>query len=151
MTTKALTCDSPTQRRLRRDACHPHPATLNSLLWTILQPLLLTCVVQTPADSVLQGTEPQLLIESAGHTNHGRTAPASTAYQVITDGGKEFQLGFKDLMKQLNIQHNMSAAYNPQSNGQAGAAVKTILHGLHKAVGDNPHSWDDKLPLVLLG
>jgi hypothetical protein len=74
-----------------------------------------------------------------------------TPSQVITDGGKEFQFSFKDLMKELNIQHNITAAYNPHSNGQAEAAVKTILHGLQKAVGDNPHSWDDKLPLVLLG
>jgi transposase InsO family protein len=70
---------------------------------------------------------------------------------IITDQGREFQFGFESLMRQLGIEHIRSAAYNPQSNGQAEAAVKTILHGLQKAVGDNPHSWDEKLPSVILG
>ena len=77
--------------------------------------------------------------------NHG------TPKTIISDGGKEFQFGFKTLMKDLGVEHLQTAAYNPQSNGQAEAAVKTILHGLQKTVGENPHSWDEKLPLVLLG
>jgi hypothetical protein len=70
---------------------------------------------------------------------------------VITDQGKEFQLLFADLMKELGVKHIHSAAYNPQSNGQAEAAVKTVLHGLQKTVGSHPHSWDEHLPQVLLG
>jgi hypothetical protein len=77
--------------------------------------------------------------------NHG------TPKTIISDGGKEFQFGFNTLMKDLGVEHLQTAAYNPQSNGQAEAAVKTILHGLQKTVGENPHSWDEKLPLVLLG
>jgi thymidylate kinase len=70
---------------------------------------------------------------------------------VVTDNGKEFQHTFANLMIELGVDHLRSAAYNPQSNGQAEAAVKTILHGLQKAVGENPNSWDDKLPHVLMG
>lgn len=70
---------------------------------------------------------------------------------VVTDQGKEFQLLFSDLMTELGVQHVRSAAYHPQGNGQAEAAVKTILHGLQKAVGAHPHSWDEHLPHVLLG
>jgi transposase InsO family protein len=70
---------------------------------------------------------------------------------VVTDNGKEFQHTFPELMEQLGIQHLHSGAYNPQANGQVEAAVKTILHGLQKAVGTNANAWDDKLPLVLLG
>jgi thymidylate kinase len=70
---------------------------------------------------------------------------------VLTDQGKEFQHHFADLMKEWGVHHLKSAAYNPQSNGQAEAAVKTILHGLQKSVGDNPNEWDEKLPHVLIG
>jgi len=68
-----------------------------------------------------------------------------------TDNGKEFQKDFKTMLKSLGVAHNYSSAYHPESNGQAEAAVKATLHGLQKAVGDNPFTWDEKLPSVLLG
>lgn len=70
---------------------------------------------------------------------------------VVTDNGKEFQNTFPELMDQLGIKLLHSGAYNPQANGQVEAAVKNILHGLQKAVGDNATAWDDKMALVLLG
>lgn len=68
-----------------------------------------------------------------------------------TDNGKEFQKDFKSVLKSLGVAHNYSSAYHPESNGQAEAAVKATLHGLQKSVGDNPFTWDDQLPMVLLG
>jgi hypothetical protein len=59
-----------------------------------------------------------------------------------TDNGKEFQKDFKDMLQTMGVMHNYSSAYQPESNGQAEAAVKSTLHSLQKAVGHNPFNWD---------
>jgi thymidylate kinase len=68
-----------------------------------------------------------------------------------TDNGREFQKDFKAMLQSLGVAHNYSAAYHPESNGQAEAAVKSTLHGLQRTVGDNPFNWDEQLSTVLLG
>lgn len=75
----------------------------------------------------------------------------STPRVVCSDRGKEFQDQFSALLSSMGITHSQSAAYHPQGNGQAEATVKAITYGLQKAVGNDPQSWEEKLPLVLLG
>jgi hypothetical protein len=57
----------------------------------------------------------------------------------------------QSFLKSLGVQHRFTSAYSPQSNGQAEAAVKILLNSLQRAVGNNPDSWDEKLPWTLLG
>lgn len=70
---------------------------------------------------------------------------------VCGDRGQEFQDQFKALLSSMGIRHSQSAAHQPQNNDQAEATIKAITHGLQRAVGNDPPSWEEKLPLVLLG
>lgn len=71
---------------------------------------------------------------------------------VITDSGPEYKAGaFTSLLCSMGIQHHYASAYHPQANGQVERSVQTILHSLQKAVGQHPETWDERLPLVMLG
>ena len=45
---------------------------------------------------------------------------------IRTDGGPQFREEFKRFCKEKNIMHELSSAYNPESNGLAEAAVKNM-------------------------
>jgi hypothetical protein len=131
--------------RVSLDSMGPYPPTRNGCRFLCVGIDGMSKYVEAQAVPKLDADTMCRFVMNQIIANHG------TPKTIISDGGKEFQFGFKTLMKELGVEHLQTAAYNPQSNGQAEAAVKTILHGLQKTVGDNPHAWDEKLPLVLLG
>ena len=53
-----------------------------------------------------------------------------------TDGGPQFRQPFKDFCHQHDILHELSSPYNPQSNGLAESAVKSMKYLLDKCQGD---------------
>jgi hypothetical protein len=70
---------------------------------------------------------------------------------VCSDSGPEFGRPWPQLLESLGIKDVRSSAYHPQSNGQAEAAVRVLLTALQRSVADAPETWDEKLPMVLLG
>jgi thymidylate kinase/transposase InsO family protein len=131
--------------RVNLDSMGPYPATKAGARYICVAVDAMSKYVEAWPTPKLDSATMAQFFEMSVMANHG--LPRT----VVTDQGKEFQLAFSDLMTDLGVQHVRSAAYNPQSNGQAEAAVKTILHGLQKAVGTHPHTWDKHLPHVLLG
>ena len=45
---------------------------------------------------------------------------------IRSDGGPQFRSGFDGWCKMMAIKHELSSSYNPQSNGHAEQAVKTV-------------------------
>jgi hypothetical protein len=131
--------------RVALDTMGPYPPTKNKNRYIIVA--VDACSKWVEARAVPECTSAataQFLLEEV-------VARWGTPKLCCTDQGREFQKEFDALLRTLSIKHNQSAAYNPQANGQAEAVVKSVLHGLQKAVGANPLCWDDKLPYVLLG
>ena len=72
-------------------------------------------------------------------------------YTVISDRGTEFQSTFEDLMKSCGIDHRLSTAYHPQTNGLVERMNRTIKTALKKETSIHPQDWDTFLPRILLG
>ena len=71
--------------------------------------------------------------------------------ELSSDGGPEFIAGAtKDFLKRWKINHRISSAYHPQSNGRAEVAVKTAKRLLRTNVGQNGSLDNDKLLRALL-
>jgi thymidylate kinase/transposase InsO family protein len=70
---------------------------------------------------------------------------------LVADNGHEFTSQYVSMLKELGIQDIRSSAYHPQGNGAAESAVKQLLHALQRTVQDQPETWDEKLPTVLMG
>lgn len=70
---------------------------------------------------------------------------------VVTDGGPEFQSEWVTLMQSMGVKASKISAYRPCANGQVESTVKAILTGLQKCVGDHPETWDEHIPMLLLG
>ena len=51
---------------------------------------------------------------------------------IRSDGGPQFRSGFDAWCKEMAIKHELSSSYNPQSNGHAEQAVKTVKSLLKK-------------------
>jgi hypothetical protein len=73
--------------------------------------------------------------------------------EVITDGGGEFQGAFADLLVRTLIDHRVTSASHPQSNGLSERCVKSIKACLQRFVdtNGNPQKWDEYLPWILMG
>ena len=58
---------------------------------------------------------------------------------IRTDGGPQFRQEFENFCKEMGIQHELSSAYNPNSNGLSEAAVKSVKYLMEKclATGQN--------------
>ncbi len=53
--------------------------------------------------------------------------------QIIrSDGGPQFRTEFSEFCKTYGIMHELSSPYNPQSNGLAESAVKSMKHLVKK-------------------
>lgn len=71
---------------------------------------------------------------------------------VVTDNGTEYNnTTFNAMLTSLGCQHKFSPSYHPQGNGMAEAVVKTVVVALQRCVAQDPTSWCEKLPMVLLG
>ena len=58
---------------------------------------------------------------------------------IRTDGGPQFRQEFKNFCESMGIEHELSSAFNPNSNGLAEAAVKNVKYLIEKcsAAGQN--------------
>jgi hypothetical protein len=65
---------------------------------------------------------------------------------VISDGGTHFcNKPFEALMHKYGVNHKVSLAYHPQTNGQAELANREIKHILEKTVNPNRKDWSLRL------
>ena len=73
--------------------------------------------------------------------------------EVLTDNGTEFKGEFDELLRDSLIDHRLTSAGHPQSDGLAERAVQTIKRSLDKIVlsGAESLSWDYYLPNIQLG
>ena len=68
--------------------------------------------------------------------------------------GRHFQGSFKELLDENLIDHRMSKAYHPQSNGLAERAIQTITKAYKATCSGGPGKeaqWDRLLPDVVMG
>ncbi|CAL1384988.1 unnamed protein product [Linum trigynum] len=69
---------------------------------------------------------------------------------IITDHGKQFDCKkFIDFCNENGVVLRFSSVAYPQENGQAEAANKIILHGLHTRLEEAKGNWVEELPSVL--
>jgi len=69
---------------------------------------------------------------------------------MLFDNGRQFDTSkLTDYLHSLGCQAGFTAVAHPQTNGQAEAANKSILHGLQKKLDHAKGNWADKLPDVL--
>lgn len=74
---------------------------------------------------------------------------------VRTDQGSHFQGQFADVLAANLIDHHLSRAYHPQSNGLVERSVQTISRALKRTVGGQgdlvAQTWSSRLPDVVRG
>ncbi|XP_027338066.1 uncharacterized protein LOC113852005 [Abrus precatorius] len=74
----------------------------------------------------------------------------SLPHALITDNGLQFtDRRFNEFLEGLHIKHMVTSVEHPQTNGQAEAANKVILHELKRRLGSAKGEWAEKLPEVL--
>jgi hypothetical protein len=73
--------------------------------------------------------------------------------EVVTDGGREFQGEFAQLLEQCFIDHRVTSPNHPQADGLAERCVQTFKAALRKVtlVAGTQAKWDEALPWILLG
>ena len=71
--------------------------------------------------------------------------------QLLTDRGSVFvSEPFQEFLQEMNLQHLITAAYRPQSNGtleRAHGTMKTMIEACLE--GEEEREWDDLLPWIL--
>ena len=71
-------------------------------------------------------------------------------YSITTDNGTQLtDVGFRQLVADLNIKHHFTSVEHPQTNGQVEATNKVILAGLKQRLQDAKGAWAEELPQVL--
>ena len=69
---------------------------------------------------------------------------------VITDQGREFVNSVVDVLTtKFKIDHRISSAYHPQTNGQRERDNRTLKDTLTKYLDDTSDNWDELLPAAL--
>ncbi len=70
--------------------------------------------------------------------------------QIITDQGKEFTNKIMDeLTTELDIDHRITSAYHPQSNGQRERDNRTLKEVLSKMSNKDCNDWDEHIDSAL--
>ena len=69
-------------------------------------------------------------------------------HELISDIGVHFRGEVDTLVQEYGIQHHISSAYRPQTNGVVEAANKNIKRILRKMV-EASRDWSEKLPFAL--
>ncbi|XP_027356898.1 uncharacterized protein LOC113866216 [Abrus precatorius] len=71
-------------------------------------------------------------------------------HALITDNGLQFtNRRFNEFLEGLHIKHRVTSVEHPQTNGQAEAANKVILHELKRRLGSAKGESAEKLPEIL--
>ncbi|KAI4821323.1 hypothetical protein KUCAC02_029261 [Chaenocephalus aceratus] len=55
----------------------------------------------------------------------------------------------ENIFEVLGIQHSVSSAYHPQTNGQDERTNQNVKRALRKYVNNNHNDWDIHLPAVV--
>jgi hypothetical protein len=73
--------------------------------------------------------------------------------EVLTDGGREFEGEFGQLLSQALVDHRTTSPGHPQSDGLAERAVQSVKRALRRRCQDSKvgTEWDEDLPWVMLG
>ncbi len=76
--------------------------------------------------------------------------PHGMPKEIITDRGRQFNNKFwHALCERLGIQHKMSSAYHPQTNGQTERINRVVAEMLRSYVSaEHMNDWDEWLPLT---
>ena len=70
---------------------------------------------------------------------------------ILSDQGKEFNNEVvENLLKVSGVDHKVTSAYNPRTNGEVERFNKTLIDCLRKHAETNPKDWPLWLPFVLL-
>jgi transposase InsO family protein len=70
----------------------------------------------------------------------------STPRILISDGGTHFTgKNFKKCLSKLGIEHGVSTAYHPQTNGQAETSNRQLKSILNKTIEKGGKDWSNKL------
>ena len=93
------------------------------------------------------------ILEKSAHEVAVFVYETTSAYgvfdSVITDQGREFVNSVMDVLTtNFKIDHRISSAYHPQTNGQRERDNRTLKDTLTKYLTDNDN-WDDLLPAAL--
>lgn len=71
--------------------------------------------------------------------------------KIITDGGREFCNKVLDhLLDKLEIKHNKTSPYHPQTNAQAETYNKTIIQFIRKFLPLDSTNWTKLLPYIII-
>jgi transposase InsO family protein len=69
---------------------------------------------------------------------------------LISDGGTHFtRKNFKKCLSKLGIEHGVSMAYHPQTNGQAETSNRQLKSILNKTIEKGGKDWSKKLDRAL--
>src|SRR3954465_11154725 len=69
---------------------------------------------------------------------------------IITDNGTQFtDRKFQEFVDKLGTKQHFTSVEHPQTNGQAEAANRVILHGLKRRLGEAKKAWVEELHSVL--
>jgi len=73
-----------------------------------------------------------------------------TPRMVISDGGSHFiATAFRNFLKELGTEQNITTPYHPQTSGQAETSNKQIKNILQKTIDEMGRAWRHKLPDAL--
>ncbi len=65
--------------------------------------------------------------------------------------GKEFDNEvIHKVCKALGVEHIVTAAYNPRTNGKGERLGRTLINALRKHCENNPDTWHKWIPFVLM-
>ena len=71
--------------------------------------------------------------------------------EILSDQGTEFNNKLvAKLLQATGIEHRVTSAYNPRTNGMTERFNQTLVQSLRKHAEENPLDWDKWIPYVLL-
>ncbi|KAJ9507809.1 hypothetical protein QJQ45_019277 [Haematococcus lacustris] len=114
---------------------------------------LMVCIEHLTKHVELVPIPDKLATTTAYHFHHQVLGRFGASAEVLTDGGREFQGEFADLLQRHLIDHRVTSPHHPQADGLAERAVQTFKDALRKhiAVSGDPAAWDEALPAIALG
>ena len=71
--------------------------------------------------------------------------------QLHSDQGRQFESAvYQECMRLLGVHKTRSSSYHPQGSGQVERCNRTIKALLAAFAADQPDTWDDALPMLLM-
>ncbi|KAJ9532872.1 hypothetical protein QJQ45_010969 [Haematococcus lacustris] len=114
---------------------------------------LLVCIEHLTKHVELVPNPDRLANTTTYHFHHQVLSCFGGIAEVLTDGGREFQGEFADLLQRHLTDHRVTFPHHPQADGLAERAVQPLKNALRKhiAVSGDPAAWDEPLPAIALG